>query len=463
MAVKTNATIKNEMSNLQVDHGFRVKILIDDDNGISWNYEPDCDELRIISSFNNAYPIFIFKFNLKPIEVINNKILGQKLIRIEIDFLEFDSTPKFDMFSTDLLYLSGEFDYPISNQLISNESSLTDQCTFIVRAVPSDAYAMMTYTHNAIYTNTSPFEIAMHLFHVAKNKINYKGTNEFFADSVASNGTGGNMIPVEQIILLPTIIKNHFDYLLKEFGLFDKFGAVYSSIAKNDTTSHRIMNLGYRLNVAPHIFKIIQIANDMENTEIVDNLAERPNDYYTYSGIHTNYIGNTTIVNTGYEVEYIHKPVDKFATYGSENDNVISIPHFSDNIPDIEPYIESDVIMNRKRYITDHICHNRFDNKKTVDQYGDYYHDYSWMASKVNKALFNLSQLSTSVEGNLPLHVFTSIGNPVLFESMTNEYNHMNGRYMLFSTNISLLRSSSWTCKADIQLIRPNWGTIQNG
>ena len=438
-----------EEKTLQVKDGFVIKIIIDESD-----YEPDCTSLRIISSFNSAYPIFLIKLNLKPYEVITNKILGQDTIHLIIDFLDPNGASQFESFAVDLLYLSGEFDYPISNQLLSSESAIQDQCPFTVRAVPVDAYKVMTSTINKIYVNTSPIMMFQHLLNKAFDDSGVDMEKNILQID-AGIGADFNDTIIDQVIFPPTILKNHFDYLLNEFGLYKGFGVIYSSISENDNKIiYKAMNLNHRLisNIVPSVFKIIQLANDMDNDEIINNFeAGEYQNYYTYNTVHTNYIANTVFSNIGDVVFYVHKPIDILYRI----DNVMPEEYADDSqgmlLPSTEPYINEDGLRLRKKYIPNHICHtkNETDSNSVQDEY--------WVSNQLGKSIFNLAQLSTTLERNLPLHVFTNIGEPVIFESNTSEYGPLNGKYILFSTDITFIRKSSWQTVADIQLVRPNW------
>ena len=124
-----------EEKKLQVGKGFSIKMIIGE-----YDYEPDLQSIRIISSFSSAYPIFVFSMSIKPIEMIRNDLLGGDIIELSIEWTDFDNSVFHDPFNVDLLYLSGDYDIPTSNQLLDKEESLQDQKSFTIKAIPLQAY-----------------------------------------------------------------------------------------------------------------------------------------------------------------------------------------------------------------------------------------------------------------------------------------------------------------------------------
>ena len=428
----------------KVDDGYIINIIIDE-----MDYESDAKEIKIISSFNGAYPIFFITLNLKPQEVINHKILGGNTVKLEMNFKSKDGSYIYEPYKVDLIYLSGEFVYPLSNQILTNEESLQDQVLFVMKAVPADAYTVMTYTSNKIYYNTTPIDMLKLLIHqtIKESAVDSSKNIMTFDDfNINTNKP-------DQILFPPTILKNHIDYLLNEFAIYDQYGVIYATLDKNGNTNYNIMNIGYRLDNTDPAFKITQLANDIkkdELDEIVNNI-EYGNlyDYYTYNGIPTNYIGNSNISTTAYYITYINKPVDKFVRI--DDDEIFINDYMSKKYSWAEdPHIH-DSVKERHRYITNHICYNR--NQVNTDML----QDENWVGATANKSMMNLSQIRIVLERDLPLHLFTNIGQPIEFYSMTNEYEPLNGKYIFFSSEVTLKKASNWNVVADLKLIRPKW------
>jgi len=441
----------------QLNAGFTLELIIGE-----YDYEPDLQNMRIISTFNGPYPMFIFNLNIKPIEMIRHKLLGDIIINLTIHLKDPDGHDIVDSFNVDLLYLSGEYSVPVSNQILEKDESLQDQRAFTIRAVPEHAYRVMTYNINKIYRNQSVYFIMNDL---TMDIIDNIESDTLFQLNMDQNGI--NNIPIEQVILPPTVFKNHCGYLLNEFGLYDGFGVIYSSIGHtgdftNKSINYKVMNITDRWLHAKPVFKIIQLANDEKDTDKITNNFTEGNfkDYYIYSEVTTKYVANGVYSAVGNDNYYINKPVDKFCRI----DNIITSEY-------VNRYVEypklTDNISERKRYISNHICHNRdIENYPLSRVYGDYddtlIQDEYWLSAKLNKAVFNMTRINVTVDRNFPLHLFTNIGEPIEFESRTSDYDNLNGRYILFSTDIKLRREQGgWKSSADITFTRPNWSRDQ--
>jgi len=450
---------------LQIDTGFTIEVIIGEND-----YESDVQSMQIVSSFNGSYPIFMFKMNIKPIEMIQNKILGHEIIQLSIHLKEENGVDKVDVFSVDLLFLSGDYDIPISNQLLGSgkTDSLHDQRPYTIKAIPEHAYRMMTFNINRIYKNQHIQQIMIDLLLFAKDEIDKEGIDTSF--QLKYDYRGANTINIDQIILPPTVLKNHCDYLLNEFGLYDGFGIFYASIGIPDENlgdkviNYNLMNITDRLLHDKATFNIIHLANDdADNAKYINNFDEGNfKDYFIYSDISTKYMANTAFSALGVDNHYIQKPVDKFHRI----DNVNMENYISKNIyfnSESDPYI-SESIRKRNIYISDHICHNKdIDNHPQKELSGEMgaIQDEYWLSAKLNKSTFNMSQISVNVERLFPLHLFMNIGQPVKFESKTSDYDDINGKYILFSSNIILRRDNAgWKSTAKLRLVRPTWGKI---
>jgi len=451
---------------LQGNTGFTIDLIIGE-----YSYESDLRDMRIVSVFKSAYPMFVFNLNIKPIEMIQHNLLGGNLINLVIHLKNPEGIEMTDPFSVDLLYLSGEYDIPISNTLIGadNEQALQDQRAFTIKAVPEAAYRVMTWNINRIYRNKSPYFAAFDMTSDIIKKIETANTTV----NLKMDSKGINDTSVDQLILPPTVFKNHCDYLLNEFGIYDGFGILFSSVGlTNDydgsyTIDCKFKNITERWLNADTIFKIIHLANDEKDTDKITNNFEsgKFNDYYIYTDINTNYVANSTFSKIGIDNYYIHKPIDKF--YRIDNitlDDYIS--NIYDGAMDIEPHL-ADSISNRKRYMANHISYNRdvdnFPQKQVMDGWTDPIQDEYWLSSSLNKYTFNMSRIRLTIEREFPLHVFTNIGDPILFESRTNEYEKLNGKYILFSSDIKFKRDQGgWKTIADLTITRPTWSNFQN-
>jgi len=437
----------------QISTGYIISMIIGE-----YEYEPDITNIQIITSLNSAYPIYIIQLNLRPIEVLQHKIFGQNSIFLKIIHADHNKSQMDEEYNVKLLYLSGDFDIPNSNQLLSNMDSLQDLVPYTMRCIPETAFEFMTQNVNFIFRNSTIKNIYYYISNYCKSRmINTNLSIEYDHSSPYINNK-----PIPQIILPPTIIKNHFDYLLNEFGLYYTWGAIFASISEYKTGDIIInaLDIGYQYEKGTAIFTIKQLANDVKTDDISRIETYGYDNFYIYTPINTKYIANTTIGNIGNDIQYIHKPVDKFVRLDDEilmNDLSsisASVPEFM-NMLDHQPFI-SPVLENRKKYVIDHICH--YKNQTDPDEY----QDRAWLISNINKNIMNFSQLECKLEKHLPIFRFTDIGKMVLFESETSEYKPYNGKYILFSSVMNFNRSKTWEMTVNVKLIRPTWSLAKD-
>jgi len=439
----------------QIKDGYIISVVIGE-----YDYEADVTSIRIVTSLNSSYPVYVIRLNLRPIEILQHKILGQEVIKLSIKHIDISGNSELDQpYEIDLMYLSGSFDIPSSNQLLTNADSLQDLAPYTMRCVPEAAFLFMTTTMNFIFRESKIPNIFSFISNKGIDKIKNKTNTKIsvFFDALSPYI---NKRPVPQIILPPTIIKNQFDYLLEEFGMFSTWGCIFASIAED--TSNKIyinaLDIGYQFESGENLFNLRQLAIDTEDSK-TDTYGY--DNFYITTPITTKYIANTTIGNIGNNIKYIHKPIDRFSRFTVDSqveDEILmnelafdSLPDFMYFLDDInEPYLTT-ALENRIRYDTSHIAHYKDEKDKSMFQ------DKYWLESNINKKVMNFSQLNCKLEKHIPIFKFTDIGKMVTFKSETLEYKPYNGKYILFSSDMSFRRSKTWEMTVDINLIRPKW------
>ena len=446
----------------QMNSGYIISLIIDD-----YDYESDITGIRIVTSLNSAYPVYIIKLNLRPIEVLQQKILGQNVLKLKIQHIDFDGSTELDSaYSIDLLYLSGDFDIPPSPTLLNLSESLQDLAPYTMRCVPEAAFQFMTVTQNFIFRDSKPAEIFNYIYTNAIKKFKSDTKLNIVYDVFSPYK---NEKPIPQVIFPPTTVKNHYDYLLNEFGLFYNWGCIFASIAEEEENKLNInaLDIGYQYESGETLFYLRQIAIDTEDSKTESYGYEN---FYITHPIHTKYIANTTIGNTGNNIHYIHKPIDFFARIGNANlqSNYLSIDEIlmsdlSDfnKLPDFCYMNNGNIFLSnafstRERYEINHICH--YKNNKNEGEF----QDEAWLQSTVSKQIMNFSQLSCKLEKHIPIFKFSDIGKMVHFESETAEYKPFNGKYILFSSDMVFKRSKVWEMTVDVNLIRPKWSMAQD-
>jgi len=453
--------IDKNKKNYQIKNGYVISLTIGD-----YEYESDITAIRIVNSLSSSYPIYIIKLNLRPAEIIKNKVFGQDIIKLSIKHIDFDNKEKDNPYNVLLLFLSGDFDIPQSNKLLTNSNSLQDLAPYTMHCVPYIAFQFMTYTCNFIFRDSTIPDIFSYIYNKSANYIE----NDLLNILYDYNSPYINTKRIEQLILPPTILKNHFDYLLEEFGLFSNWGCIFASVAEDKPNKINInaMDIGYQYESGENIFNLKQIAIDTEDSD-VDSYGY--DNFYITNPIHTKYVANTTIGNIGNNIRMIHKPIDKFIRIGNSelnsvytsNDEILmnelnvlyGLPNFcSFDLSKKNEIFISETLSDRVKYNIDHICHYRDEKNEDTPQ------DLPWLQSGISKQIMNFSQLSCKLEKHIPIFKFTNIGKMVTFSSETAEYLPYNGKYILYSSDMLFKRSKVWEMTVDLKIIRPKWSMV---
>jgi len=164
--------------------------------------------------------------------------------------------------------------------------------------------------------------------------------------------------------------------------------------------------------------------------------------FYTYDAIETDYSGNAKFAKLGTTLKHLIRPKNKLTkTITQELKDVAkdySLIYSSQGLP---PQLNIDSSADRVRYYNED---TGFDENEII------------FNSRYARTVGDLSSISINIERNLPVLNLIDVGECVKFKPMTIEYQDFEGKYILWSSEVSFERKKDWETTAVVNLIRTN-------
>lgn len=437
-------------SNYQPTEGWRFEVIIGE-----YDYSDDAVAVRIGSALSGVYPVFTITLLLNPTDILFQNIYGHLPIKMRIMQFGHGTPGSIDIkqqLKLDLMYLSSDFDIPISAEIIQGAAeSNKDLIPMGIIAVPSIAFRAMTNYVNKTYFDMAPWEIIADLITDLEN-IDGVDTPEFDRTSPNLNE---DLIP--QIIIPPTTIYNNIKYVDNTFGVYkgmtEMFCYLGSSSFRDDSQSTSIvfacMDLSYRMqsNTINPIFTVTQLANTGDNPQIIQ-ADENGTKLFTYHPVHSEYMANSIYAVDANNVFYIGKPTNKLF-----NRTEYNLQYFAETNGyglidgnDKQVFV-NDILRNRKRIDIDTMGYQpEFNSEFNTSNH------YAEMIRKIA----TLTRLTITMEKDTPIQQLLNIGRPVKFESNTVDYVKLIGKYILYASDIQWEKRSEWQMFSTIKLVRTN-------
>lgn len=411
---------------------FRLQLRIKDKA-----YSSSLVGVRIASSLASAYQSLELILQIAPKDAIIPSISGSDPIKLKIDLLSQNeptikvtsAIPKHTL-ELDLMLISVGFDLPVADVMPTNTTTI-DRTLVRLLAVPRKPYITMTTHVNQVYgVNDDPktpkgiIETFVSTF-VPDASLKYDTKNE-----------NSNKIP--QICIPPTTIYDAINHVDSSYGLFDGAASVF---CQYDNTIH-VMNLSSRIKKSDKQLFIYHLGMDQNPSKAINT---DDNSYYTYDNLKTTYVGNTKFSVIGNSMKHIVLPSDELYSMVEQdlfevcvNNGVVSggAAAVLQNIP-----VGADVTHRQKYYI----LHGGVEKQSTFAN--------AMMAKKI----FDLSRVSFQIERNITLTNLLTVGQSVKLKSTPLAHKGIDGQYILFSSDIVLVKQrGAWAPTARIQLARTN-------
>jgi len=408
---------------------YDLKITIDD-----LDYTQDTIVVQFVSSLATAYQSVSIVFELDPNDVILQQLYGGSSIKLAITLLREEQYPgpRIDL---DLMFIGGGFHLNEKDKVSTNADQQKDRGYYSIMTVLRQPYKIMNTLVNDVFVGTS---IGQMIFELATSAG---------AKKIQVDRDGQNTQPIDQVCIPPTtlykVLKeynsnaiNPFDgFIDQRFGIFDGVPGIF---CQYDGTVN-IKNLTAKMQKNP-AFIIYQIATDMDVDEWDLMLKEVSDDktFYTYSTIATDYTGNAKFAKIGSNINHIVKPKDKLSQTITQDLKTVAAKY---SIIYKNKNLDVDVAALRKRYF---IQDTGDETNQTI------------FNSRISRRVADLSTLTIDLERNLPVLNLIEVGECVKFKPKTVEYADFEGKYILWSTDISFRRENNWQTTAQVKLMRTN-------
>jgi|GEM_PF-1889303 len=415
---------------------YKIKTTIKD-----LDYTHDLVAFKIITTLASAYQMFFISLYIDPNDVILNNLFGGDLIKIEVTLYKEIGIPT-ETISFELIYLTSDFNFAERAQTsaLKEEQINWERTIITIHAVPKEPYKIMSTVVNDVFIGTTLRNVITSLASKVGATLEY-------------DSSGENTELIDQICIPPTtfykIIKESggdddmFDgYLDRRFGLFDGVAGVFCNYDKKIY----IKNLTERMKRG-HNFTIYQLAG-MEGAEkhtTIDRIAGEVDEgkaYYTFSIIQSEYYANAKFATISNDIKHIVKPANKlFSLVEQKLENIAKEQALISMSNNLEPNFYLNPLINRTRYFNED---TGYEESKII------------FGSSLAKSLCDLSTISLDIERNIDIKHAFNIGDCIKFKPLTISYAALEGKYILFRTELSFTRRNQWLSTCNFTLIRSN-------
>ena len=408
---------------------YDLKITIDD-----LDYTQDTIVVRFISSLTTAYQSVDIVFELDPNDIILKQLYGGSSIKLAITLLREEQYPG-ERIDLDLMFTKGKFQLNEKDQISTGDNKQKDRGYYAINTVVRDSYKIMNSVVNDVFLGTNLNSMINTLASAAG------------ASKVEFDSDGQNSSTIEQVCIPPTtfykVIKeynsaatNPFDgFLDQRFGLFDGVPAVFCQYDK----TLQIKNLTAKMQKNP-AFIIYQVATDMDVNvwELILDEVSKDNTFYTYTTVDTDYAGNAKFAKIGSTINHIIKPKDTLSQT------------ITQDLKDVAGKY-SLIYKNKNIDVDPGALRTRYFIQDTGDEKNE-----TIFNSRISRRTADLSTLTIDLERNLPVLNLIKVGECVKFKPKTIEYADLEGKYILWSTDIWFRRQNNWQTTAQVKLMRTN-------
>jgi len=394
------------------------------------DYSSDMVNVTVSSSLSTAYLVITLTISIDPNDIIVEELFGGDPIKLGITLLREDkSGPRTDI---ELMYVSSSFDLTMKDKY--SKMTQKDRVPLNIITVARTPYQLMNTLVNKVFIGKTLKDVIQTLGSDVGATIEYDTTKQ-------------NTTIIPQLCIPPTtlykIIKEHsrntnnvFDgYLDQRFGLFKGTAGVFCGV---DNKIY-IKNLTSKLQ-KDQTFTIYELSVLDDENELKRILQEstKGNTFYTYTNIQTDYSGNAKFAKLATELKHIVRPNDTITTTLTQELKSIA-KEFGLQYKGNNLFI--DKMSKRTRYYNED---TGFDK------------DPNLFNARFGRSVSDAATISIDIERNLPVLNLLNVGECVKFKPKTIEYQDLEGKYILWSSQINFENHGDWETTATVNLIRTN-------
>jgi len=389
---------------------------------------PDLIKLTIVTSIKLPYQTFILDLYADSMDIIKDKIYGQKPINLTANLFGTSQFP-LETIKFELMYLESNIKIDTKVQIPERIQKDRDKVSFT--AVSRAAYKTMNTYVNAIYNATS--------------------INSAITDLVRSTGAaieydsgGQNPDTIDQMLIPPDTLYKNLNYINRTWGIFD--GCPTVSCTHDNKV--QIKNITDKMNQA-ETFVFYQLAIDADNRETIEKCDDGKH-YYTTKKIITSYEGNSVMALVGPKILYMVKP---------RNSLTETIDVVTENVAQFHSATAkgSQTLSARGKvvyYDETAIDPNARVNVKT--NHTGYDKSEIFIHGALSKPLSEITTMSVRLERTMKLLNLMNVGEPIQVVSKISTTKGISGKYILETSELSFMKAKDWESSASLNLIRTN-------
>ncbi len=387
------------------------------------DYSNYLERVRIASTLASAYPNVELFIKVAPTDIIVNKLYGEDPIKLTISLLGEGEIPM-DTFEFDLMMITSEFELPVTVEMSTGLQM--DRSVIKLLTVPRGPFKTTTVLVNKIFGVTKIPKIPVDM--VSELVSEYAKDAKLEIDD-----DGKNKEPVEQSIIPPITLFKAIERIDSQYGLYEGVPVIF---CRYDNTIH-VMNLTSRMKKAQTI-TVYHLSLTGDNLDIIDKSTDGKT-FYTTDNVYTSFVGNTKFSVLGNTIKYIVAPSDTLTH---------TIEH------DLSSICEDYGIIDSNKKIP--VDSNTVDRTRYYTEFGGVEKTESFSKSMLAKKIYDLSRISFLIERHLKIENLLNVGDIIKFVPKTMEYKPLEGKYILFSSDLTWLKRGQWETTARLELVRTN-------
>lgn len=393
-------------------------------------YSNDLTSVKLSSSLATGYQIVVLTILMTPQTIILNKLYGQDSINLSIVLLDHSEFER-ERLDLDLMVINSEFEIPVSEVL--DTGSQRDRTSFQIITVTRIPFQIMSTNAGCVFgygedSTWSGNKTVKDMISTMVKEFTPQAKLEYDSDDE-------NPEPITQCCIPPNSLYRSIKLMDANHGIYN---GVPSSFCQFDNTL-QIMNLSTRIKKNYDI--LIEHLTTDSATKDVDKPTTERNVFYTYDNLFTNYVGNSKFGILGSTLKHIVLPSDRLSHTITQDLGEICSNYGLIGTGNKENIYVDKPATGRTVY---YIENNGVELTETQ------------AISKISKKISNLARLSFSIEKNLAVDVLIKIGSVVKLKTKTINHQDISGKYILFSSDITWVKSGEWQTVANLELIRTN-------
>jgi len=364
------------------------------------------------TSINNIMHGIIIKAKIDSVDILRNKIFGQKDASLTIKLTTTDKTiyesTKLECIITNIAFIA---DMKSSNANIEDpphSQHIQFQC------VPKNQFLSMYTTVNKLF----------------KNDLNIKPIDAIQAISdtfiskmqVSIDRSRSNTQPIKQLQVPPMNFCKSIKFVDSKYPLY-KNGTPFMFGDLNNNL--RIDNLNTSITNAP-IYSIFILTKGIgaRDKEDIYKTEVRQRNFFTYSGIKTNYSTNNKIITNGYQKKYT-----------VPNKKIL----MNSMVVDVDEIYDKSTMRSKN---TPLFFNESLKERIVIDTNIIGEETTTLITNNYNKLFSSNSTISITLDGNLPIEHLSKVGIPIEIKTQIPSYQDYAGKYIVTLSDIQFKKNN---------------------